>query len=85
MHRCIQRKDRQHSGWGTDGHELSLGIRRYRGEVKQSEQFNSLIENAFSPNFGDAFLKSVTLANVAGVKQDEILSSRDDIDCFFLD
>ena len=63
--------------------------RKYAGFLeelnKQSEQFYSLIENAFAPNFRDAFLKSVILANVAGVKQDEILSSRDDIDCFFLD
>lgn len=51
---------------------------------KQSEQFYSLIKNAFAPNFREAFLQSVLLAKAAGVTQEEILSSSDDIDCFFL-
>ena len=52
---------------------------------KESEQFYMLIDNAFAPNFRDAFLHSVLLARATGVKEGEILSSTEDIDSFFLD
>ena len=52
---------------------------------KESRQFYTLIDNAFAPNFRDAFLHSVILAKAAGVKAEEILSSTEDIDSFFLD
>ena len=52
---------------------------------KESAQFYMLIDNAFAPNFRDAFLHSVLLARAAGVKEEEILSSTEDIDSFFLD
>ena len=51
---------------------------------KESQQFYALIDNAFVPNFRDAFLHSVLLAKAAGVKEEEILSSAEDIDSFFL-
>ena len=52
---------------------------------KESQQFYTLIDNAFAPNFRDAFLHSILLAKAAGVKEEEILSSAEDIDSFFLD
>ena len=52
---------------------------------KESEKFCGLIDNAFAPNFRDAFLHSVLLAKTAGVKENEILASTEDIDSFFLD
>ncbi len=52
---------------------------------KESQQFYTLIDNAFAQNFKDAFLHSILLANAAGVKEAEILSSAEDIDSFFLD
>ena len=52
---------------------------------KESQQFYTLIDNAFAPNFRDAFLHSILLAKAAGVKEEEILSSTEDIDSFFLD
>lgn len=52
---------------------------------KESEQFYALIENAFAPNFRDAFLHSILLAKTVGVKEEEILASTEDIDSFFLD
>lgn len=52
---------------------------------KESEQFFMLIDNAFAPNFRDAFLHSILLAKTAGVKEEEILTATEDIDSFFLD
>lgn len=51
---------------------------------KESEQFCALIDNAFAPNFRDAFLHSILLAKATGVKEEEILSTTEDIDSFFL-
>ena len=51
----------------------------------ESQQFFALIDNAFAPNFRDAFLHSILLAKTAGVKEEEILASTEDIDSFFLD
>lgn len=51
----------------------------------QSAQFYALIEQAFAPNFREAFLQSILLAKAAGVHQEEILSSQEDVDQFFLD
>ena len=52
---------------------------------KESQQFYALVDNAFAPNFRDAFLHSILLAKTVGVKEEEILSSTEDIDSFFLD
>ena len=52
---------------------------------KESQQFYTLIDNAFVPNFRDAFLHSILLAKATGVKAEEILSTTEDIDSFFLD
>lgn len=52
---------------------------------KESEQFYALIDNAFVPDFRDAFLASVLLAKATGVQEEEILYSTEDIDSFFLD
>ena len=52
---------------------------------KESQQFYTLIENAFAPNVREAFLHSILLAKAVGVKEEEILASTEDIDSFFLD
>lgn len=52
---------------------------------KESQQFFALVDNAFAPNFRDAFLHSILLAKTVGVKEEEILASAEDIDSFFLD
>lgn len=52
---------------------------------KESQQFYILIDNAFAPNFRDAFLHSILLAKAVGVKEEEILSATEDVDAFFLD
>ena len=51
---------------------------------KQSEQFMCLIDNAFAPDFRDAFLNSILLSQSAGVSSEEILLTDEDIDDFFL-
>ena len=51
---------------------------------KQASQFYVLIDNAFVPDFRDAFLKSILLAKAAGVEEDEILKSVEEIDEFFM-
>lgn len=53
--------------------------------AKESEQFYLLIDNAFAPDFKEAFLHSFLLAKAAGVQETDILSSSEDIDAFFLD
>ena len=52
---------------------------------KESQQFYMLIDNAFASDFRDGFLHSVLLAKAAGVKEEDILTSTDDVDAFFLD
>lgn len=65
--------------------ELEKQYAAYLSELEtQSKQFYALIDHAFAPDFRTAFLHSILLANAAGVKEAEILSSVEDIDSFFL-
>ena len=66
--------------------ELEKQYAAYLSELEaQSKQFYTLIDHAFDPDFRTAFLHSILLAEAAGVKKPEILSSTEDIDSFFLD
>lgn len=66
--------------------ELEQKYAAYLEELqKESQKFYTLIDNAFVPNFRDAFLHSILLAKAAGVREEEILSSSEEIDAFFLD
>lgn len=66
--------------------ELEAKYAAYMDDLaKESEQFYLLIDNAFSPDFKEAFLHSILLAKAAGVQETDILSSSEDIDAFFLD
>ena len=51
----------------------------------ETEQFETLINQAFDPNFRDTLMASAELARRAGVKEEEILKSVEDVDDFFLD
>ena len=65
--------------------ELEKQYAEYLSELEaQSKQFYALIDHAFDPDFRTAFLHSILLAEAAGVKESEILSSTEDIDSFFL-
>ena len=66
--------------------ELEEKYAAYLAELeRKSEQFYILVDQAFAPDFRTAFLHSILLANAAGVKEADILSSTEDIDSFFLD
>ena len=62
-------------------HQYTLFLAELNNQV---EQFYLLVENAFVPNFRDAFLQSTLLAKAAGVRDEDILSCREEIDHFFL-
>lgn len=51
---------------------------------KESEHFNVLIESAFDPDFRNRLTGSIELARTAGVNEDEILKTSEDIDDFFM-
>jgi hypothetical protein len=49
-----------------------------------SERFQQLIKEAFSTDIRDSLMRSAELAQAAGVREEEILKSIEDIDDFFL-
>ena len=53
--------------------------------TEQAERFNHLINQAFSSNSRELLMQSADLARAAGVREEEILTSIDDIDAFFMD
>ena len=58
----------------------------FRAELsEQAERFNQLIEQAFSSNIRESLMQSAELARAAGVREEEILTSVEDIDAFFMD
>ncbi|MBO6284201.1 MAG: hypothetical protein J6M63_09770 [Pseudobutyrivibrio sp.] len=64
---------------------LSNKLEEYRKDLKkQSEQFDSLIANAFSPNINDRLKSSSQLAINAGVSSNEVLTNQEQIDDYFL-
>lgn len=66
--------------------QLRRDYELYLEEVRtQAEVFRSLVENAFSSNVREALLDSAELARAAGVNEEEILTSPEDVDSFFLD
>ena len=52
---------------------------------QQAEVFNQLINQAFSSTIRESLMRSAELARAAGVREEEILTSIDDIDAFFMD
>lgn len=66
--------------------ELEEKFEVFKTELQaDADQFNHLIENAFSPDFRDELISSVELARAAGVDEEEILDTQEKIDSFFLD
>ncbi len=64
--------------------QLQKEYNTYLEEVKQNaERFQSLIDTAFSLNIRESLIESVALAKAAGVKEEELLKSVEEIDNFF--
>ena len=66
--------------------ELEKKFEAFKAELQvDADQFDHLIENAFAPDFRNELISSVELARAAGVKEEEILNTQEDIDAFFLE
>ena len=66
--------------------QLQERYNAFRAEVQaQSDKFRYLISEAFSPDIRNTLMQSAELARAAGVREEELLTSLDDIDAFFLD
>lgn len=52
---------------------------------KNAAQFRSLIDKAFSPDIQEVLMHSSALARAAGVKEEELLKSIEDVDAFFME
>ena len=63
-------------------HDYETFIMDVRAEA---ERFSQLIDEAFSPNLHEALLQSAALARAAGVKEEDVLKTVDDVDAFFLE
>lgn len=65
--------------------ELAIKYDAFVEELnEQAAQFAEFIDMAFAPNFGEVLVNSVMLARAAGVAEDEILKTTQDIDDYFL-
>ena len=65
--------------------KLQTEYEDYLEEVNRySEKFRGLIEKAFSPDIRESLMQSAELAKAAGVKEEELLTSIEDVDDFFL-
>ena len=52
---------------------------------EQADHFRALIDDAFSPDIQNALRNSADLARAAGVKEEEILNTTEDVDSFFME
>lgn len=65
--------------------ELAMQYDKYIADLNaQAAQFESFIDIAFNPDFGEILMNSVKLARAAGVEESEILKTTQDIDDFFM-
>lgn len=66
--------------------QLQREYDEYLAAVRENaERFQSLVDNAFSVDLHDALLNTAALAREAGVSEDELLTTMEDVDAFFLD
>ena len=65
--------------------KLQVEYEEYLAELNEySERFKSLIDAAFTPGIKDSLMQSVDLARASGVREEELLTSIEDVDNFFL-
>lgn len=66
--------------------DLSEEFKAFKNRLEAEEaQFNELIANAFAPEFRDSLRSSTALASAAGVKEEDVLRTANDIDRFFME
>ena len=66
--------------------ELEQKYLSYLDALKQEMVcFHELINNAYTEDFRDKFLYSISIAKMAGVENDNILKTTEEIDSFFMD
>lgn len=66
--------------------DLSEEFKAFKNRLEAEEaQFNELIANAFAPDFRDLLRSSAALASAAGVKEEDVLRTANDIDRFFME
>ena len=64
--------------------QLQKEFEVYLEEVKKNaERFQSLVQNAFSCDLHEALVQSAELARAAGVKEEELLTTIEDVDDYF--
>ena len=64
--------------------QLQKEFEVYLEEVrKNAERFQTLVQNAFSCNLHEALVQSAELARAAGVKEEELLTTIEDVDDYF--
>lgn len=65
--------------------QMQIKLDAFKRELEEeAERFNALVAHAFDPDFRSSLMGSVELARTAGVREDEILKTVDDVDDFFL-
>ena len=65
--------------------QLKRDYEEYLEEVNaRADVFQKLVNEAFSPDIHESLIQSVALAREAGVKEEELLTSVEDIDAFFM-
>ena len=66
--------------------DLSEEFEAFKNRLEAEEaQFTELIANAFAPDFRDLLRSSAALASAAGVKEEDVLRTANDIDRFFME
>ena len=65
--------------------KLKFKFEAYLEEVQaQADQFRKLVDAAFSTDFHDALIQSAALARAAGVEENELLTSLEEVDDYFM-
>ncbi len=64
---------------------LQAQYESFLAEIQENaRRFQSLLDNAFSPDLPNLLMRSAELARAAGVPEGEMLKSVDDVDAFFM-
>ena len=65
--------------------QLRADYEAYLAEVNEhAERFRKLIDGAFTTDLHEALVQSAALAREAGVKKEELLTTVEDVDAFFM-